>query len=671
MRRQPAFSLLEMIVVVALLAVLAGLGLILTGGQRASSSTRSAALALAEELRSARRRAVSQGVPVGVAFPSQNGAVALAEGYYLLEGDINPRIRRVIRAATDGSVGFFTGTWATTEAVTRAMPPGGTRIAFDTWNAPQPADSMLVFLPSGRVVSNGLARHADNFHVVVTAGATTGGTVTPPGSPGLAAPAAVFDLTGAASPNTVLISPAGSVSVTEGLPGATAAVTLASGRLNAPLAALPAVSPPVSAAPVISKVTVDPPGGGGVEALASGERTISLITEAQSPEGALLFCRWTCAEGGAFGSAEAQRMQWDPARGAYVSSWSYRPVGLAASAPFTLQCEVRDEFGNLATEAAAGLASVTGQAGAPTDELVVKRTVGGKVGIWTVTSDLSSWNLVVDETSFQNFSDFESAIVSPEGERLILAVRAPAPRVYTVNFDGSGLKLLVSALGSGSPRPYALSPDGTTVAANTNSGVYFYPLNGTPTIAANLVRTSLAWSPDSTKLFVLPSAGGGAVILDRPTSTVSPVTLPAGVTFPSQALWPDPNTLLLTGMSAGITVYKLDVSAGTNSVLVNLGNTLTDAINLSRDNLEICASVSVPGGPVIQAGDRLIRQPIAGGAASFINPTPLVHNGHYTKDGLRLYCSAEQGGNWAVYRCNLDGSAGSLLLPGCKLFGIK
>lgn len=363
-------------------------------------------------------------------------------------------------------------------------------------------------------------------------------------------------------------------------------------------------------------------------------------------------------------------MQWDPARNAYVSSWSYRPVGLAPSAAFNLECEVRDEFGNLATEASAGLASVTGQAGAPTDELVVMRTVGGKVGIWTVTSDLSSWSLVVDETSFPSFDEFKSAIVSPEGERLILAVETPTPRVYMVNFDGSGLKLVVPALGSASPRPYALSPDGTTVAASTNSGIYFYPLNGAPTIAANLVRSSLAFSPDSTKLFVLPAAGSGAVIVDRATSVSSPVTLPA-VTFPSQALWPETNTLLLTGLGSGIEVHKLDLSTGTSSMLVNLGNTLTDAINLSRDNLEICASVSVPGGPIIQAGDRLIRQPIAGGAASFINPTPLVHNGHYSKDGLRLYCSAEQGGNWAVYRCNVDGSAGSILLSDCKLFGIK
>ncbi len=670
------FSLLELMVVAALIMGLAAIGLMMSGGQKASASTRSAAVSLAEELRAARKRAISQGMPVAVAFPTQNGAMALAEGYYILEGDMNPRIRRVARVTSDGSVGFFTGTWATSEAVSQAMPAGGTTFSFDAWSAPNPTDGLLVFLPTGRVVANGLVRHANNYHVVATAGADTGAGTPAPASPGLTSPAAAFSMTRASSPNTVVVSPSGTIRVIEGLPGAGSAM-LASGRIAGPVAAVPTVTPPATAQPVLTKVMVEPKPTGGVEALATQDRTLSLRAEAQSPQGALLYCRWTCPEGGVFGSPEAQRMVWDPAAAAYTCTWSYRPVGLAKDAPFQLQCEVVDEFGNVAVEGTAGVATVTGKVGDPLDELIVARKSNGRLSLWRVTSDQSLWVKVLDENQIsQTVTDFDTVLISSEGDRMIVEVETSGPdQLWVVNMDGSGLRLLVSGLGSGSPRPYALSPDGTAVAAvTTTNGLVVQPLNGPLTVVKpGLTAGSMAWSPDSKKLFAVPSMSASALIWDRTTSTSTPVNAGAGMMF-SQALWPNANKVLFVALGGGILLQQLDVPTSGVSTLVNLGNGLTDAINLSRDNSQVCCSVMGPPGPVMQAGDRLLLQPVAGGAGTFLNPTPIVGNGFYSKDGQRLYSVAwatPSSSVWEVQQCNIDGSNASIILSNATLLGVR
>lgn len=369
-------------------------------------------------------------------------------------------------------------------------------------------------------------------------------------------------------------------------------------------------------------------------------------------------------------------MTWDPAGQVYVSNWSYRPVGLPDKTEFHLACEVVDEFGNTAVEATSGVATVDGSVGNPIDELIVKRTQNGKVGLWRVNSDQSQWKLVVDETSIPGFSDFDSLLLSSDSQKIVFQASTSTGRqLWLVNVDGSGLRLLIGGLGSGSPRCYAFAPDGTAVAAATTAnGVVVQPLNGaTIDVKPGMTGASLAWSPDSRSLFALPSSGSGSLIWDRATQTQTPATTGTGM-YLGQALWPSPDKILYVTLGGGILVRQLDVPTDTASTLVNLGNGLTDAINLSRDNSQICCSVTGPPGPVMQAGDRLLLQPVAGGTGTYLNPTPIVGNGFYSKDGLRLYSVAwatPSSSIWEVQQCNVDGSSPSIILSNCELMGVR
>lgn len=110
--KKRAFSLLEIILVVVLMVIVAAV-VIVNGRQGAPRGQISGVADLvAEELRSARFRAISQQTPVAVVFPSNGGSTAVSSGLYVLEGAVHPKVVRSIRYDREyPDSRIFVGVW--------------------------------------------------------------------------------------------------------------------------------------------------------------------------------------------------------------------------------------------------------------------------------------------------------------------------------------------------------------------------------------------------------------------------------------------------------------------------------------------------------------------------------------------------------------------------------
>lgn len=386
-----AFSLLEILVALALASLMVGLGALQLRGTRDSSSSRALAMVVAEELRRARETAIASQSPVAVCLPTSSLRTPLAQKLYVASGLSMARVTRVVDFSGDFSQALlFQGTWPSTSSFSTYPRLNGQRHSgFDVtrWlrNPNFPAydmtrDFALVFTPEGGVVSNGLPCLQGSYQLVAASGAV----VTPAATPGAAIPGRpalpCWSLTTVGNPYTVSIGSNGQISVRGGLPA------LASGGLQVVRGTMPIEAGALGTAPAPSRspATVSassltlsvPPAP--LAAPSTGRNGLFLAPEGAPPpppfqlslvpgqratvalnvtdtSGADVFVQWhcdcvrgTCGPGVFSKPPRPDRMNWDEANQCWSASWDWQcPPDSKPNDQFRFYCDFADASGTV------------------------------------------------------------------------------------------------------------------------------------------------------------------------------------------------------------------------------------------------------------------------------------------------------------------------------------
>ncbi|MEW6278576.1 MAG: hypothetical protein AB1758_08150 [Candidatus Eremiobacterota bacterium] len=474
------FTLLELVFGVALAALIVGLAFVNARAPRHSAEARGLAEVVADELRLARQSAMARHIPVGVGIPSQNGSAPCSRSLYVLAGEDKPRLTRVVNFAGDfpGAI-VAHASWALNPAAlnnpslgnscaqTPPVSSSSSDYAAGPWLAGTPyattKDCILIFTPSGTVLSNGAVMFDGDFHLMVSDGAEFG-----PGSPGNPGALAYFSPTRASHPYTISISPSGMITVVPGLKAGLGVPEVATGLPVANAAPAPVMPLTGNQSPVIRTVTLYPtptePLGAGVDVMVVEGQHATLRVEAEDPDGDELFCRW---EGdpalGRFASANQDRMEWDPRIQRWVSTWSWYPAdSLDPDDEVELTCRVLDRSDS-------AMAAVDSQ-----KRRVVIGT-GGRVAFHAWPEDDNQWDYEIGMVNLgggerlvtNNETDEMYPAFSPDGSRIVFSVydeNVGSYEIGVMNYDGSGYKVLTQTPSVDEYGPFEWSPDGTRFA---------------------------------------------------------------------------------------------------------------------------------------------------------------------------------------------------------------
>jgi type II secretory pathway pseudopilin PulG len=410
---------MELLVGIMLAGLIAAMGLLQTSRTTDSAETRGLAEELAEELRAARRQAITSRNPVAVAFPSGGGSSAHSQGFYLLRGPDHPRVVGGRRYQGDyPNACAFIGYWpvsATPNNSRTPIPFSGNDAGFDIvkWDVPAPQDYLFVFTPSGHLLTNGLASYAGEYHILISEGVTYAAAGPPPGSSGF--PISYFTPSEVSSPYTICLSATGSVRVVPGVPGSSS-LGGAHGKIGMPTAP-PLLSPSSSnGLPVLLLSTPDPVPVNlppGVDAVVPPRGYLSMRLEVNEPDGQLPNAFWEC-DGGTLSSLAPQAMEWDADRQVWYSVWVWTPpLGAVEGQQFKLNFEVDDGHGGV----------LTGNLG-----------VSGKVRIGSPG--------LIAFTSARPNGYYEIATISPEGTHMkMLTSEGDEHENYYGSFSPGGAQL--------------------------------------------------------------------------------------------------------------------------------------------------------------------------------------------------------------------------------------
>jgi prepilin-type N-terminal cleavage/methylation domain-containing protein len=342
------YSLFEILVAMALVALLAGIAMSNLRGGAVRAQSRGAAEVLAEALRSTRQRAQSSGVCSAIALPRQPGSSPLSQGFYRLEGETQPKIARVTNLAGDFSTAFFAAATYAGPSWTSNLPyelkQNG--FSFAQWQPPYPSDSLVVFMPSGQAVANFPNKNGQYTILVGTA-------VDCSGSP--------TQLNRIRDPYSVIINWSGEVQLEPGLAGGDSSLV---GQMSDPgpnqVAPLPSLNSQTNHNPefVDSYLEIEPkqqPLSRSLIAPAVASATVALdgsltlTTFARDPDGDSLFCEWKgegTAGPGHFSCEHGRQMRWDQQQQRWTARWTWRaPAAAKSSEIYKLTCKVSDTRG--------------------------------------------------------------------------------------------------------------------------------------------------------------------------------------------------------------------------------------------------------------------------------------------------------------------------------------
>ena len=171
-RARRGFSLIEVTVVLGLVVLVAGITLMSLKPGKDKTSSLALATALADEFRSARQLAISNGHPVAVCFPTNGGSQEVANSIYRLEGWNVPRVTWSKGFGGDyPDLGFGAARWSGPNFTDGApLPPLTKAAAFNitTWvPSAHRNDTVYCFTPDGGVITDNLPALDGNYTVVV------------------------------------------------------------------------------------------------------------------------------------------------------------------------------------------------------------------------------------------------------------------------------------------------------------------------------------------------------------------------------------------------------------------------------------------------------------------------------------------------------------------------
>lgn len=355
--RRSAFTLVEILVALAMI----GLAFYMLMGSLQSFRTnrgvvRGDAEILAELLRSLRQQAMTQHRPVGLGIPSEDHTCGAAGGYYVLEGEVHPKIVRVVELK-EGQAGQITaGFWAG-PAFTGSPSSSFTASQYTlaNWQPSRPNDSLVMFLPSGEVLTN-LPTFQGQVALVLARSLRASWTSLS-GQP-------CVEIAQAQLPMTIWCSILGEIRIETGLPGSAGLVSSAPVAPATALAPLPALSSDPNASPqFVSPNTAGPlleisppPNGNTLTHVASGhtgtlaiDRYLSLKVAATDPNGDQLWCSWSCTTStsrpNAFTKAGEVPMIYNPRMQHWESTFAWHVMEPAPGEEFRLDATISDHRG--------------------------------------------------------------------------------------------------------------------------------------------------------------------------------------------------------------------------------------------------------------------------------------------------------------------------------------
>lgn len=555
---------------------------------------------LAELMRTLRQQAITENRPLGLGFPTQGGTRASSNGYYQLDGEQHPRVLRRVMMGRERAVQVSGCFWP---EMPFTQPPTSTfsnsSYALSRWDVPHPQDGILMFLPSGEVLTN--LPTVQGEAAIVLGYAIEGGPATVGGQPAMQlqrvkGPLVVWcSLFGEVRLEGGLSNAASRVSDTvAGTPAADVPALTSGSNSNPTFVAQPLKTNLLDVSPPPNPNTLPTVAGGNTGTL-RGRRYLSLKVTARDADGDALWCSWTQRSGtaGTFTKTEDVRMVYDPKMDMWVATWAWHPP-VTASDPneFPLEATIDDHRGGTAT--LSGLISGNGSFRIlRPGKLAFRRGVD----VWVSNWDGSDPVIVARGLDKPRWNHGGNAIVCRNGTTG-LAVVTPDGRRRTDVCNLTGATWV-------SPGSFNRYDNQIILASESGGTVSVGEIN--PWDAA---QTPAAW-PDPTNLLANFPAGSHPVVDCNPA---------------------DSNQVILSRSDGNIgTMVILDRSETANSQVLTLNGSE--------------ASYCPNGEIVFRSADGQIAR--AAVTATAPGPTASVSNGHFPRvagaDG-RAVVSGDDGG---------------------------
>jgi prepilin-type N-terminal cleavage/methylation domain-containing protein len=633
--RSRGFSFVELMVAVALTAIMLTISFSGLNKARTSGSSRGLATAVAAEFRLAREKAIAKGSPVAVVV-----APGVTRSLFFLEGDTMPVVSRTVNYAGDYPHGAIAVATYPGPSFTDPMLIPGSKS--EEWKARLNAwlpgaysgHKVFMFTPNGTVVTNSLPAAEGTYRVVVGTGMELSGGA----------------LNAAGEPQTVAISQSGAVETFGHLLGCSGGVNTQGGGS---VAVAPPPSPPTGytrVAPSIIRSRVTPPAeevdGKMVHVLDKGEY-LTLEIFATSGDGRPLYAGWKdnpLTKGG------------DPDfKGAFSV-----PGGELERMEFYPEFETADLV-----------------IGEPSD---LRQDVWRSVWTWTppaVAEAGDIYDLTVDVTDAQkketaSIADMKPVVICPPGEIVFESNRTGNWHLYTMWADGSRVVKLTS--GAHNYRWASATADGKLIAFEKNGNqVWVMNIDGTgqlkvangrrPTISPT--GDSIAYVLNGSDQVVVKRLAGSGGTSPQPSATTGLAGIPAGegtrIAYSANGKWiyfTSPSKTTITAAQL-LFVGDYDVNIGASVPSAYVGNIANPGLE------EVGGIFSGRGGQVYyhaDAGDPYIGRfhtAFGGGGGPLGAVEHRVSMGQSEcfpavspNQDLLVYCE-QVGGHYQIMRCDI------------------
>lgn len=342
-----AFTLIEVIVVLGILATLLTVTGLTLMGRVQQSGARGLAYALAADLRAARSEAQRTGALTALCFPTDARKTPVSRSFLFRKGEEQGVAGKMRLFDEDHEAGIFIGNWPGAVPDPAPAPPAG-------WLGASADNYVVFFRPDGTSFTNGLPLVDNRFPLVVSSGLRT--------TPG----PSFFNALAVSDPYTIWVERSGGVSVEERrVPGP----QLPRGGALV-FAAVPNIDEKRENAPVITKIEFLPSSNPALDKVGLAQTYIeihpeqktgdnleyglaTMIFEAKDDDGGPLFYRTVSSassgDGGRFTLSEDEgAMTW--VNGKWRASVSWRPPpGAPADTEYEFEIQVRDRDGHTAS----------------------------------------------------------------------------------------------------------------------------------------------------------------------------------------------------------------------------------------------------------------------------------------------------------------------------------
>ena len=512
--RRQGFSLAEILAVLSIFGIVAVAGITSLGlGSKTSRSSADLAYYIADNLRSTRALAKSQGVPVAFVLPSAEGTRPHSQSFHVIRGEHKPRMDSLTNFSSDfpGAALFVGNTGRVGEGPWESNS-NVSQFPVEDWNSTP--DYQFVFLPTGTCVTNGLPFSTEGgYQIVAASGLEFSGTT----------------LSAAKSAHSVFIGSNGSISVESGAGTA---------RLDGPEGWPSEPAPPperpkkLDSVIEIQSVEIFPPQPKDLEeqdlaAVVRDGEHLSFEVRATDTAGGPLFCEMAAfrsdgAKLEGFSARGTLRMSWDQNSEEWRQTWHWSPPpGAPVGERYRIEATVKNKRGEEVLQ------------GESVQPLVEKRS-GGKF----LFTSLLQRDLPDDP---RDGNEWGTAVL--------------------INDDGSNGHLIPLSVEDDLSSNY-FSPDGREVFSRRSgpSGTFFQ------TYSVDTGRVELEPiapdAPDPVRAhlsayrgrdgFISASSGGGLVFVDAESSELQPIAVPPSYGNPaSPVLSPDNRSLAFLASEGG------------------------------------------------------------------------------------------------------------------------